>query len=90
MQLQVNPSVDAHCHDLLHIAGARTEGQAIEGMKGAPLIVVVGAGRRIVLVFLSSQHLRDRARQAETEKTNGKLRAVQTHEDSHRERRQFF
>jgi hypothetical protein len=52
-------------------------------VKSAPLgivIIVVGAGCR--LVFFASQQLRDRARQAETQKTNDKLRAVQTHEHS--------
>ena len=80
MQLQVNPLLDAHRHHSLHIAGARTESQAIERVQGAPLIVVVGAGGSLVLLL--SQHLRDRARQAETKKTSGKLRAAQTHEDS--------
>jgi hypothetical protein len=82
MQLKVNPLVDAHRHDLLHIAGARTEGQAIERVQSAPLSVVIGAGCRLVLVFLSGQHLRDRTRQAETEKRDSKLRAAQAHEDS--------
>ena len=67
MQLQVNPLLDAHRHDLLHISGAGTEGQTIERVQRAPLIVL-GWSR---LVLLISQHLRNGACQAETEKTSG-------------------
>jgi hypothetical protein len=80
MQLQVNPLVDAHRHDSLQVAGARSEGEPIKRVQGAPLSVIVGAGRGLVLFV--GKHLRDRARQAETKKTNGELRAAQTHDDS--------
>jgi hypothetical protein len=85
MQLQVNPLIHAHCHYLLYIPRARTEGEAIERVQGAPLIT--GAGGRLILLFFSGQQLRHGTRQAEAHQENGGpstngLGAAHAHEDT--------
>jgi hypothetical protein len=37
MKLQVDPAVNAHGHDLLHVPGTWAEGQAIQGVHCALL-----------------------------------------------------
>jgi hypothetical protein len=64
MQLQINPPVDAHRHDLLHLSWARAEGQTVERMHRALLIARSGIGG---IVLLLREQLRDGARQAETQ-----------------------
>src|SRR5271157_5190807 len=39
MQFQPDPLINAHCRHVLHIAGTRAEGKAIEGMQRAPMLV---------------------------------------------------
>jgi hypothetical protein len=46
MQLQIDPTIDAHCHDLLHIAGAGAKGEAIERLHGALVLVRNGIASR--------------------------------------------
>ena len=89
MQLKVNPLVNAHCHNLLHIAGARTESESIQRVQSASLSSVVGTRCLLVLVFVffSREHLRNRTRQAEADEKDDELRAAQTHEDSKGKRR---
>jgi hypothetical protein len=75
VQLQVDPPLDADRHHLLHIPGARTEGEAIKRVQGAPLVISGGAR----LVLFVSQQLRDRTRQAKTEKKSADLRTPHKH-----------
>ncbi len=75
MQLQVDPPLDADRRHLQYIPGARTEGEAIERVQGAPLVISAGAR----LVLLISQQLRDGTRQAKTEKKCADLRTPHKH-----------
>jgi hypothetical protein len=52
MKLEVDPAVDAYGHDLLHVAGTRTEGEAIQGMHRALLFARTGV---CWLVFLPGE-----------------------------------
>ena len=58
MQLQIDPAVDAHRHDLLNVARPRAEGEAIESMHRSLLFVRAGIG---CFVFFLGEQLRDRA-----------------------------
>jgi hypothetical protein len=79
MQLQINPLLDAHRHYLLHIPGARTEGQTIESVQSPLLIVGSRSRTAFISSFFLSQQLRDRTFQAQTENRNSELGAVSTH-----------
>jgi hypothetical protein len=48
MKLQVNPHVEAHGSDLISITGTRAEGEAIECMDGALVLVLRGGGRLVL------------------------------------------
>jgi hypothetical protein len=52
MKLEVDPAVDAYGHDLLHLAGTRAEGEAIQGMHRALLFARTGV---CWLVFLPGE-----------------------------------
>ena len=52
MKLEVDPAVDAHGHDLLHVARTRAEGEAIQGVHRALLFV---RGRLDGLIFLPGE-----------------------------------
>ena len=81
MQLQIDPAVDAHRHDLLHIAGRGPKVRRLSACR-ARSVRYRAAVDALPCSLGVSQHLRDRARQAEAEKTNSELRAAQTHVDS--------
>jgi hypothetical protein len=77
--LQVNPLFDPYRHYLLHVAGTRTEGQAIERVQSALRI----ADSRdcvvfilITLIFFPGKQLRDRIRQADAKNKNEELCAL--------------
>src|SRR5882724_93269 len=57
MQLQFNPVVDAHRHDLLDFARPRPEGETIERMHRALLLARAGVRR---LLFFLGEQLRNR------------------------------
>ena len=79
MQLQIDPAVDAHRHNLLNIAGPWTEGKAIERVHRAPLFVRAGVGG---LIFLLREQLRNRAGEAQAQQKQRKLTEAGSHEDS--------
>ena len=88
MQLQIDPAVDAHRHDLLHVAGPRTEGEAIERVHGALLFVRALFVRARIggLVLLLGEQLRDCAGEAQAQQEQRWLPQFGSHEDSPAER----
>ena len=64
MQLQIDPALDAHGHDLLHIARPRAKSQPIERLH-CPLLLV---GSRLgCLVFFLREQLRNDAGEAQAQ-----------------------
>src|SRR5208283_1820716 len=66
MQLQLDPLVDTHRRQVLYVARTRTEGQSIQGMQSAALLVG-SRGLILFLFFLSRQKWRDHRRKTEAQ-----------------------
>ncbi len=86
MQLQVNPLINAHCHHLLHISGARAEGKSIQSVQCASLIARAGRVFIQVVFFCSKQLWHDtrqhQPKNARREKKDSEFRVTARHEDS--------
>src|SRR5262252_5621824 len=81
MQLQVDPPVNTHRHDLLHISGTCAEGEAVERVHGTLLLVRAGVG----VVFFLGEQLRNGTDHTQTQQQSRQLGKSASHEDSRKE-----